>query len=90
MPSLYLLDAYALIYRAYYGLFSSPLVNSKGQNVSAVHGFVSTLWDIVQKEQPDYLGVAFDPTAPPSAMRPSPPTRPSARRLRRTSDGPCP
>lgn len=64
MPSLYLLDAYALIYRAYYGLFSSPLVNSKGQNVSAVHGFVSTLWDIVQKEQPDYLGVAFDPHGP--------------------------
>ena len=64
MKSLYLLDAYALIYRAYYGLISSPLVNTKGQNVSAVHGFVSTLWDIIQKERPDYLGVAFDPAGP--------------------------
>lgn len=62
--TLYLLDAYALIYRAYYGLISSPLVNTKGQNVSAAHGFVSTLWDIIQKEQPDYLGVAFDPAGP--------------------------
>lgn len=62
--SLYLLDAYALIYRAYYGLISSPLINTKGQNVSAAHGFVSTLWDIIQKEQPDYLGVAFDPSGP--------------------------
>lgn len=62
--TLYLLDAYALIYRAYYGLISSPLVNTKGQNVSAAHGFVSTLWDIIQKEQPDYLGVAFDPHGP--------------------------
>lgn len=62
--TLYLLDAYALIYRAYYGLISSPLVNTKGQNVSAAHGFVSTLWDIIQKEQPDYLGVAFDPSGP--------------------------
>lgn len=62
--NLYLLDAYALIYRAYYGLISSPLINTKGQNVSAAHGFVSTLWDIIQKEQPDYLGVAFDPSGP--------------------------
>ena len=62
--TLYLLDAYALIYRAYYGLISSPLINTKGQNVSAAHGFVSTLWDIIQKEQPDYLGVAFDPHGP--------------------------
>ena len=64
MKSLYLLDAYALIYRAYYGLINSPLVNTKGQNVSAVHGFVSTLWDIIQKESPDYIGVAFDPSGP--------------------------
>lgn len=62
--TLYLLDAYALIYRAYYGLISSPLINTKGQNVSAAHGFVSTLWDIIQKEKPDYLGVAFDPHGP--------------------------
>lgn len=62
--TLYLLDAYALIYRAYYGLISSPLINTKGQNVSAAHGFVSTLWDIIQKERPDYIGVAFDPHGP--------------------------
>ena len=64
MKTLYLLDAYALIYRAYYGLINSPLTNTKGQNVSAAHGFVSTLWDIIQKERPDYLGVAFDPSGP--------------------------
>ena len=64
MKTLYLLDAYALIYRAYYGLINSPLTNTKGQNVSAAHGFVSTLWDIIQKEHPDYLGVAFDPSGP--------------------------
>ena len=58
---LFLLDAYALIYRAYYGLIKNPRINSKGQNTSAIFGFVNTLEEILTKEQPTHLGVAFDP-----------------------------
>lgn len=61
MKTLYLLDAYALIYRAYYALIRSPRINSKGQNTSAVFGFVNTLEDVLQKEKPDFIGIAFDP-----------------------------
>ena len=61
MKKLYLLDAYALIYRAYYGLIRSPRINSKGQNTSAVFGFLTTLNEVLQKEQPDLLAIAFDP-----------------------------
>lgn len=61
MKRIYLLDAYALIFRAYYGFIKSPRINSKGQNTSAVLGFVNTLEDLLRKEQPDYVGVAFDP-----------------------------
>ena len=56
-----LLDAYALIFRAYYGLIRSPRINSKGENTSAVFGFVNTLEELLRTEQPDYLAVAFDP-----------------------------
>ena len=58
---LFLLDAYALIYRAYYGLIKNPRINSRGDNVSAVFGFFNTLEDVLAKEQPTHLGVAFDP-----------------------------
>jgi len=61
MKKLFLLDAYALIYRAYYGFINSPRMNSKGENTSAVFGFVNTLEDVLRTERPDYLGVAFDP-----------------------------
>ena len=61
MKKLFLLDAYALIYRAYYGFIRSPRINSKGENTSAVLGFVNTLEEILAKENPDYIGVAFDP-----------------------------
>lgn len=61
MEKLFLLDAYALIYRAYYALIRSPRYNSKGQNTSAVFGFVNTLQEVLDKEHPDYIGVAFDP-----------------------------
>lgn len=61
MKTLYLLDAYALIFRAYYALIRSPRINSKGQNTSAIFGFVNTLEDIINKEHPDYIGIAFDP-----------------------------
>ena len=61
MKKLCLLDAYALIYRAYYALISMPRINSHGENTSAVFGFVNTLEDVLKREQPDYIAVAFDP-----------------------------
>lgn len=62
MKTLFLLDAYALIFRAYYALIRSPRINSKGQNTSAVFGFVNTLNDVINTEKPDYIGIAFDPS----------------------------
>ena len=62
MKKLILIDAYAMIYRAYYALIKSPRINSKGVNTSAVFGFVNTLNEVLKKENPDYLGVAFDPS----------------------------
>ena len=64
MDKLFLLDAYALIYRAYYALIKNPRINSKGFNTSAVLGFVNTLEDVLKKEQPTHIGVAFDPSGP--------------------------
>ena len=61
---LFLLDAYALIYRAYYAFIKNPRVNSKGFNTSAVLGFVNTLEEVLKKEQPTHIGVAFDPAGP--------------------------
>ena len=61
MSKLFLLDAYALIYRAYYAFIRAPRINSKGQNTSAIFGFVNTLEDVLKKEQPTHIGVAFDP-----------------------------
>lgn len=58
---LFLLDAYALIYRAYYAMMRSPRVNSRGLNTSAIFGFVNTLEEVVRKEQPTHLAVCFDP-----------------------------
>lgn len=64
MKKLFLLDAYALIYRAYYGFIKNPRINSKGENTSAVLGFVNTLEEVLNKENPDYIAVAFDPHGP--------------------------
>ena len=61
MDKLFLLDAYALIYRAYYAFLKAPRINSKGFNTSALLGFVNTLEEILTKEQPTHIGVAFDP-----------------------------
>ncbi len=58
---LFLLDAYALIYRAYYGLIKNPRLTSRGENVSAVFGFFNTLEEVLSKEHPTHIGVAFDP-----------------------------
>lgn len=64
MDKLFLLDAYALIYRAYYAFIKNPRINSKGMNTSAVLGFCNTLHEMLAKENPTYLGVAFDPHGP--------------------------
>ena len=64
MEKLFLLDAYALIYRSYYAFIKNPRINSKGLNTSAIIGFVNTLQEVIEKEQPKYLGVAFDPHGP--------------------------
>ena len=64
MEKLFLLDAYALIYRSYYAFIKSPRINSKGLNTSAIMGFLNTLQEVLTKEQPTHLGVAFDPHGP--------------------------
>ena len=60
MDKLFLFDAYALIYRSYYAFIKSPRINSKGLNTSAIMGFVNTLNEILTKEKPTHIGVAFD------------------------------
>ncbi len=57
---LFLLDAYALIFRGYYALIKNPRINSKGMDTSAIMGFVNSLFDVIKREQPDHLAVAFD------------------------------
>ena len=64
MQKLFLLDAYALIYRAYYALIKNPRINSKGFNTSAILGFVNTLEEVLKKENPTHIGIAFDPAGP--------------------------
>lgn len=61
---LFLLDAYALIYRAYYALIRAPRVTSKGLNTSAIFGFVNTLEEVLKKEAPTHIAVCFDPHGP--------------------------
>ena len=64
MDKLFLIDAYALIYRSYYAFIKNPRINSKGQNTSAIIGFLNTLHEVLTKENPTHLGVAFDPDGP--------------------------
>jgi DNA polymerase I len=61
---LLLFDAYALIYRAYYAFINRPMINSKGVNTSAIYGFTTTLFDIINREKPDFTAVVFDPPSP--------------------------
>jgi DNA polymerase-1 len=61
---LFLLDAYALIFRAYYALIKAPRVTSKGLNTSAIFGFVTTIEELLRKEKPSHLAVCFDPQGP--------------------------
>ena len=64
MHKLFLLDAYALIYRSYYAFIKNPRINSKGLNTSAIMGFLNTLNEVLTKERPTHIGVAFDPHGP--------------------------
>ncbi len=61
MKRLFLIDAYAVIYRAYYAFIRNPRVNSKGMNTSAIFGFVNTLEEVLKNEKPTHIGIAFDP-----------------------------
>ncbi|MDO5570162.1 MAG: DNA polymerase I [Bacteroidales bacterium] len=61
---LFLLDAYALIYRAYYAFIRAPRINSKGVNTSAIFGFVNSLEEVLKKENPTHIAVCFDPSGP--------------------------
>ena len=61
---LFLLDAYALIYRSYYAFIKNPRINSKGVNTSAIFGFVNTLEEVLRKENPSHIAVGFDPAGP--------------------------
>src|SRR5512146_3056165 len=61
---LFLLDGMALVYRAHFALISRPIFTSKGVNTSALYGFIQTLLDIVSKQQPTHIAVAFDTQAP--------------------------
>lgn len=64
MKKLFLIDAYASIYRAYYAFIKAPRINSKGLNTSAIYGFVNTLDDVLKREKPTHIAVAFDPPGP--------------------------
>ena len=64
MDKLFLIDAYALIYRAYFAFIKNPRINSKGMNTSPIMGFCNTLHEVLEKEKPDYIAVAFDPHGP--------------------------
>ncbi|WP_235298112.1 DNA polymerase I [Portibacter marinus] len=59
---LFLLDGHALVYRAHYAFINRPLINSKGVNTSAITGFVRTLWDLLNSQNPTHIAVAFDPS----------------------------
>lgn len=61
---LFLIDAYALIYRSYYAFIKNPRINSKGVNTSAIFGFINSLEDVLKRESPTHIAVAFDPKGP--------------------------
>ena len=85
MKKLFLVDAYALIFKYYYAFLGRPMRNRAGMNTSVVFGFVKFLRDIQKRERPALLGVAFAPRAAVSAARFFRSTRPTAPRLPKTS-----
>ena len=93
MEKLFLLDAYALIYRAYYAFIKNPRINSKGFNTSAIMGFVNTLEDVLKKEQrkssPHTLESPSTLQVPRSATRLTNNTKPSVKRRPKSSVSRC-
>ena len=87
---LFLLDAYALIYRAYYAFIKNPRINSKGFNTSAVLGFVNTLEEVLKKKTPATSVSPSTRQALPSVTRPTNNIRHSGKRLRKASGSLCP
>ena len=85
MEKLFLLDAYALIYRAYYAFIKNPRINSKGFNTSAILGFVNTLEEVLRKENPTHIGIAFDPSGPTFRHEGMKHTKRNGKRLRKLS-----
>lgn len=85
MEKVFLVDAYALIFRFYYAFIGRPMRNAAGVNTSAVFGFVKFLKDLILRERPHYLGVAFDPPEAISVTSSTPTTRPTAARRPKTS-----
>ena len=64
IKTVYLIDAFAEIYRFYFAMFRNPLTNSKGENISAIFGFARSLYSILKNKSPDYIAVVFDPKGP--------------------------
>ncbi len=83
-PTLYLLDGMALAYRSYYAFIRNPLMNSKGENTSAVFGFVNYLNKILDEKQPDYIAVVFDTIEPTFRHKAYPRTRRHGKKCRKT------
>ena len=77
---LFLLDAYALIFRGYYAFIKNPRINSKGLNTSAILGFMNSLLEVIKKEKPDHLAVAFDKGGSVSARNSLPTIKPIGRK----------
>ena len=83
MAKLFLIDAYALIYRSYYALIRNPRINSKGFNTSAILGFCNTLNEIITKENPSHIGVHLT-MAKHSATMPIQNIKPNVRKHQKT------
>lgn len=86
MKKLLLIDAYAIIYRAYYAFIRTPRITSKGENTSAIFGFLLTLDDLLKRLQPDAIGVAFDPHGKTFRHEAFEQYKAQRRKLRKTSE----
>lgn len=82
---LFLIDAYALIYRSYYAFIKNPRINSKGMNTSAIFGFINSLEDVLKRENPTHIAVGFDPKGPTFRHEAYERTRRNGKRRRKIS-----
>ena len=82
---LFLIDAYALIYRSYYAFIKNPRINSKGMNTSAIFGFINSLEDVLKRENPTHIAVGFDPKGPTFRHEATNSTRRNGKRRRKIS-----